>query len=90
MRVSQKREELYQREAENNVGSLLYEVEVPAGSFMMGALPDDKDVLRRKSRHHVEVERGCTPKYVYKYVRMVMEVNPSIFEGRKPVEGLLV
>jgi len=66
-------------------------VEVPAGSFMMGALPNDREAYdNEKPRHKVRLTKGLL---VSKYVctqdlyETVMGHNPSDFVGSmRPVE----
>ena len=66
-------------------------VGIPAGSFMMGALPSDGDVVdREKPRHKVTLSKGfwmgkypCTQELY----ESVMGANPSAFEdSTRPVE----
>ena len=66
-------------------------VDVPAGTFMMGALPDDEEAEdREKLQHEVTLTRGIR---VSKYIctqglyELVMGENPSHFKGSiRPVD----
>ena len=66
---------------------------IPAGEFMMGALPDDENAsVSEKPRHKVEITKDF---YVGKYPvtqklwAVVMGSNPSWFKGEnRPVENV--
>ena len=84
-------DELSESQQEKVVLESLRSVEVPAGSFMMGALPDDGEAYdNEKPRHEVTLTKGllvsqypCT-QGLY---ASVMGTNPSTFVGSmRPVE----
>ena len=66
-------------------------IRVPAGSFMMGALPNDKEASEgERPQHKVTLTKGMlVSKYActQELYEMVMGVNPSEFKGStRPVE----
>ena len=75
----------------NSIGMKLKQI--PAGSFMMGAVPGDSDAgAVEKPQHRVEITK---PFYIGVYevtqaqYRQVMGNNPSIFKGdNRPVENV--
>ncbi|MAA78741.1 MAG: hypothetical protein CL916_05735 [Deltaproteobacteria bacterium] len=90
----EKGREVFVREVLNNSKEALSLVDVPAGSFMMGALPNDEHAedleTPERPQHEVTLSEGiqismypCTQEIYW----MVMGDNPSKFDGlNNPVE----
>lgn len=75
-----------EEEIQNSIGMKL--VLIPAGEFMMGASPGDKDAGDdEKPRHKVKITKpfymGKTPVTQEQYEKL-MGTNPSAFSGKNP------
>jgi formylglycine-generating enzyme required for sulfatase activity len=75
-----------EEEIQNSIGMKL--VLIPAGEFMMGASPGDKDADdNEKPRHKVKITKpfymGKTPVTQEQYEKL-MGTNPSAFNGKNP------